>query len=123
MNLKDVFDREILPAVLKPSRYLGTELNSTHKSPDEVDLRMALVFPDLYNSSVSSNLGLLILYSILNERPLVLGRARLCSSTGHGGNPTRSQSSSIRERIQGRTQEHGPHRVHASDRNSITRTS
>ena len=43
---------KIRSAVLKPSRYLGTELNSTHKSPDGVYGRMALVFPDLYDFSV-----------------------------------------------------------------------
>jgi radical SAM family uncharacterized protein/radical SAM-linked protein len=70
MNYKDVLYREILPSVEKPSRYLGTEKNSTHKKADEVELRMALVFPDLYDLGLG-NLGLLILYSILNDLPYV----------------------------------------------------
>ena len=68
MNLSEVLYREILPNVEKPSRYLGTELNTVHKDRNEVDLRIALVFPDLYDLGLG-NLGLLILYSILNERP------------------------------------------------------
>jgi len=58
----------ILPTVEKPSRYLGTELNSTHKNPAEVDVRIALVFPDLYDLGLG-NLGILILYAILNDLP------------------------------------------------------
>ena len=58
----------ILPTVEKPSRYLGTELNSTHKNLADVDLRMALVFPDLYDLGLG-NLGILILYAILNDLP------------------------------------------------------
>ena len=68
MNLSQVIHKEILPAVEKPSRYLGTEINSTHKVLDDVDLRVALVFPDLYDLGLG-NLGILILYSILNDLP------------------------------------------------------
>jgi hypothetical protein len=52
----------------KPSRYLGTELNATHKNPADIDLRVALVFPDLYDLGLG-NLGILILYAILNDLP------------------------------------------------------
>ena len=31
MNLKDIMEHDILHQVEKPSRYLGTELNSVHK--------------------------------------------------------------------------------------------
>lgn len=67
MNLKSVLNSEIFPRVEKPSRYLGTELNSTHKNPAEVDLRVCLAFPDLYDLGLG-NVGILILYAILNER-------------------------------------------------------
>ncbi|MDZ4861215.1 MAG: TIGR03960 family B12-binding radical SAM protein [Candidatus Hydrogenedentes bacterium] len=66
--LRDVLYSEILPTVQKPSRYLGTELNSTHKDLNDVELRVALVFPDLYDLGLG-NLGILILYAILNQRP------------------------------------------------------
>jgi radical SAM family uncharacterized protein/radical SAM-linked protein len=67
-SLREILYNEILPNVEKPSRYLGTELNSTHKNPAEVDLRVALVFPDLYDLGLG-NLGILILYAILNKLP------------------------------------------------------
>jgi radical SAM family uncharacterized protein/radical SAM-linked protein len=66
MNLSTVLNTEILPKVEKPSRYLGTELNSTHKNKDDVELRINLVFPDLYDLGLG-NVGLLIMYSILND--------------------------------------------------------
>ena len=50
--------------VEKPSRYLGNELNSIHKK--EFKSNMCLVFPDIYEVGMS-NLGLRILYSILNK--------------------------------------------------------
>jgi radical SAM family uncharacterized protein/radical SAM-linked protein len=68
MNVRQILDTEILPKVEKPSRYLGSEVNTTHKNLDEVDLRIALVFPDLYDLGLG-NVGILILYSILNDLP------------------------------------------------------
>mgnify|MGYP005843498481 CR=1 FL=1 len=58
----------ILSRVEKPSRYLGTEINSVRKDPGAVRLRFALAFPDLYEIGMS-HFGLQILYSILNRRP------------------------------------------------------
>ena len=59
---------EILPTIERPSRYIGTELNSVHKKAGEIDVHIALAFPDLYDLGLG-NLGLLILYAILNELP------------------------------------------------------
>lgn len=59
--------KKILPLVSKPGRYIGGEKNSVKKSPDSVSLRVALAFPDLYDIGIS-NLGLQILYYILNKR-------------------------------------------------------
>ena len=56
----------ILPTVEKPSRYLGTEVNSVHKDRSTVRARLALCFPDLYDIGLG-NLGLHILYAILNR--------------------------------------------------------
>lgn len=66
MNLADALEREILPRVEKPSRYLGRELNTTHKDPSDVEVRIALAFPDLYDLGLG-NVGILILYAILNR--------------------------------------------------------
>ena len=49
MNLAEILRSEILPRVEKPSRYLGQELNSVHKDPADVEVRLALIFPDLYD--------------------------------------------------------------------------
>lgn len=59
---------DIRPLVSKPSRYLGSEINTVKKSPDMVRLRMALAFPDLYDIG-TSHFGLQILYHILNKDP------------------------------------------------------
>ena len=56
---------KILPFVQKPSRYLGTEVGSVHKSKSSVQASFALCFPDTYEIGMS-HLGIQILYSILN---------------------------------------------------------
>lgn len=68
-SLKGRID-SILPRVAKPARYMGGELNSIWKPLDEVSVRIALAFPDVYEVGMS-NLGLRILYSILNSMPEV----------------------------------------------------
>jgi radical SAM family uncharacterized protein len=63
---------EILPRVQKPARYTGGELNSVVKPWTErrADGRprvsLALIYPDLYDIGMS-NLGLQILYEIVNR--------------------------------------------------------
>ena len=57
---------DILPLVERPSRYLGNEVNSIHKNLNDVKLRVALAFPDLYEIG-TSHFGLQILYSLLNQ--------------------------------------------------------
>lgn len=66
-NLAALLEAQVFARVEKPSRYLGCELNTVHKDLAEVDVRIALAFPDLYDLGLS-NLGLLILYSILNKQ-------------------------------------------------------
>lgn len=58
----------ILLSVQKPGRYVGGELNSVVKDWDSVQTRLALVFPDIYDIGVS-NLGLQIIYDLVNTRP------------------------------------------------------
>jgi len=59
---------ELLPFVEKPSRYLGSEINTVKKDLKRVKLRFALAFPDLYEIG-TSHFGMQILYHILNEDP------------------------------------------------------
>ena len=61
----------ILPLVQKPGRYTGGELNSIVKDWNTVQSRVALVFPDIYDLGLP-NLGLAILYDLLNKRQDVL---------------------------------------------------
>jgi len=61
----------ILPGVQKPGRYTGGELNQVIKDWESTRTRVALVFPDIYDLGMS-NLGLAILYDILNRQPDVL---------------------------------------------------
>jgi radical SAM family uncharacterized protein/radical SAM-linked protein len=68
MSVTEVLESEILPRVEKPSRYLGNELNSVHKDKADVEVRLALVFPDLYDLGLG-NLGIHILYACINELP------------------------------------------------------
>ena len=56
----------ILPKVQKPARYTGGEYNQIIKNKDEVELRLAFCFPDIYEIGMS-NLGMSILYSTMNE--------------------------------------------------------
>ncbi len=71
MNRQNLVSDEILYAVSKPARYVGNEWNSVVKQWDEVPIKMALAFPDVYEVGMS-NLALPILYRILNEQPDVL---------------------------------------------------
>ncbi|MEZ0396720.1 MAG: TIGR03960 family B12-binding radical SAM protein [Anaerolineales bacterium] len=58
----------ILLSVQKPGRYVGGELHSVVKDWEAAAVRMAFVFPDIYDIGVS-NLGLQILYDLVNARP------------------------------------------------------
>ncbi len=57
----------ILPRIEKPGRYTGGELNQIVKDWQSVQTRVALVFPDIYDLGMS-NLGLAILYDLINSR-------------------------------------------------------
>ena len=61
----------ILPLVTRPARYTGGEWNSIVKDWDAVDVRMTLLYPDLYEIGMS-NLGLAILYDLVNSQPKAL---------------------------------------------------
>lgn len=69
-EIKRNLDR-ILPTVQKPGRYTGGELNQVVKSWDDTKLHVALAFPDIYDLGMS-NLGLAILYDIINKQPNML---------------------------------------------------
>jgi radical SAM family uncharacterized protein/radical SAM-linked protein len=58
--------------VHKPAQYLGGEQGEARKGWSEVDCRICLAFPDLYEIGMS-HLGYKILYDIVNRNPSFLG--------------------------------------------------
>jgi len=67
-ELRTRLDRDILPLVARPSRYIGGERNATLKGDEGVAVRFLLAFPDVYEIGMS-HLGIRVLYDILNRRP------------------------------------------------------
>jgi radical SAM family uncharacterized protein/radical SAM-linked protein len=61
----------ILAHVKKPSRYIGHEFNAVKKDWSSVAVKVALVFPDLYEIGMSHH-GLQILYHIINSNDKLL---------------------------------------------------
>lgn len=61
-------EQQVLTQVNKPARYLGMEMGAFRKPPESVAVRMAMIFPDLYEIGVS-NYGHKLLYSLVNNRP------------------------------------------------------
>lgn len=64
---KLALDDDILLSIEKPARYIGGEVNAVMKDKDEVDLRFAMCFPDVYEIGMS-HLGIQILYDMFNRR-------------------------------------------------------
>jgi radical SAM superfamily enzyme YgiQ (UPF0313 family) len=62
---------QLLLSVRKPARYIGQEYNSIRKDWDKTDVKFCLCYPDLYEIGMS-NLGVKILYHILNSQEDVL---------------------------------------------------
>ncbi|SHJ00831.1 TIGR03960 family B12-binding radical SAM protein [Lutispora thermophila] len=67
LNIKDYIYEKLLPKVEKPGRYIGTEWNSVHKDPKNINIRFAFCFPDSYEVGMS-HLGMKILYHLLNDQ-------------------------------------------------------
>jgi radical SAM family uncharacterized protein len=63
----ELLERDILPAVEKPSRYAGAEWNAIVKDWDRTDLRMVILYPDTYELGMS-NLAIQIIYDLVNRR-------------------------------------------------------
>ncbi len=66
MDYRAILD-QILPTVEKPARYVGGEWNAVRKPQSQINARIALCFPDVYEIGMS-HLGLKILYGLLNSR-------------------------------------------------------
>ena len=64
---KTALGADVLLRVEKPERYIGNEINSVMKNPEDVNIRFAFAFPDLYEIGMS-HLGIQILYDMFNRR-------------------------------------------------------
>lgn len=69
-QIERTLDRVLL-RVNKPGRYVGGEYNSIVKDWGEIPFRVAMAFPDIYDLGMS-NLGLMMLYTALNDQPDML---------------------------------------------------
>ena len=67
MEMSDTIDA-LLRQVQRPARYVGGEYNQVIKDKADVDVRFAFCFPDTYEIGMS-NLGMKILYGLMNEMP------------------------------------------------------
>lgn len=66
--MKLALEDEILLGIEKPARYIGGEVNAVIKDKNQVDIRFAMCFPDLYEIGMS-HLGIQIIYDMFNKRP------------------------------------------------------
>ncbi|MGC8741635.1 MAG: TIGR03960 family B12-binding radical SAM protein [Candidatus Sumerlaeaceae bacterium] len=66
----NIWDRiePLLNGVEKPARYIGGEFNIVRKPDEQVDVRVALAFPDIYDLGMSYH-GFKILYELVNAVP------------------------------------------------------
>ena len=67
----------LLPRIEKPGRYTGGELNQIVKNWQEIQTKICLAFPDLYDLGMS-NYGLAILYDLINKRGDLLAERTFC---------------------------------------------
>jgi len=64
--LTERVERQFLPFVRKPGRYIGGEINQIRKDLSQCELTVALCFPDVYEVGMSHT-GLAIIYDCLNR--------------------------------------------------------
>ena len=64
--LAERVEREFLPFVRRPGRYIGGEINQIKKDLSQCELTVALCFPDIYEVGMS-NSGIAIIYDVLNS--------------------------------------------------------
>lgn len=69
----------VLHKVSQPARYTGGELNTIVKewADPAIRAKVALAFPDIYELG-GSNLGLMVLYDLINQRPDLLAERVYC---------------------------------------------
>ena len=71
----NVLNEKWFSCIQRPSRYVGSEINTIEKNPSAVEVSIALAFPDVYEVGMC-HVGLRILYDLLN-RPSWLAAERV----------------------------------------------
>ena len=66
--LGSLLEREVLPLVAKPHRYVGRELGVVQKDWDATKARLLFCYPDVYEVGMS-HMGTQVLYHVVNRRP------------------------------------------------------
>jgi len=66
--LGSLLEREVLPLVAKPHRYVGHELGVARKDWDAAEVRLLFCYPDVYEVGMS-HVGTQILYHVVNRQP------------------------------------------------------
>ncbi len=66
MSNKLALSDDILMKIEKPARYIGNEVNAVMKDKEQVKVRFAMCFPDVYEIGMS-HLGIQILYDMFNS--------------------------------------------------------
>ena len=65
--VKPALSERILMNIEKPARYIGNEVNMVKKNLSDVEIRIAMCFPDVYEIGMSY-LGIQIIYDMFNRR-------------------------------------------------------
>ncbi len=86
MDLEKTLSRQEMLSISKPARYIGREWNISLKKKEDVEISVALAFPDLYEIGMS-HLGLkTLLYSQFSSWSQA---ESFCSLAGYGKNDER----------------------------------
>ncbi len=72
-----MFESHWFTEIRRPSRYIGHEINAIRKDLSQVEVSIALAFPDLYDVGMS-HLGLRILYYLLNHQEWLAAERVFC---------------------------------------------
>ena len=70
-KFEEIINKQVLPLVNKPGRYIGNEINIIRKDWSKCEVKFALLFPDLYEIGMS-HIGFEILYHILNKESFIV---------------------------------------------------
>jgi radical SAM family uncharacterized protein/radical SAM-linked protein len=80
MTPMNVLNEKWFSRIQHPSRYVGNEINAIKKDPSQMEVSIALAFPDVYEVGMS-HVGLKILYDLLNRPSWLAAERAYCPWT------------------------------------------